>query len=478
MNNLRAVDYDRVSTDEQFKQGYSIDTQKELNHKFIESQDWEHIDSYVDDASAKDLNRTNMKRLIKDAKEQKFDVVVFYKLDRLVRSVSDLDKLLKIFDANNIAIRSVTEPFDTTTAMGRFLITLVAAIAQWERETISERVTVNMISKANKGERNGGRAPFGYKLKDGILEIDEKEAKIIQEMFRLYTSGKGIRSIVLYLQQFDINKDIRTISRWLENPVYSGKLRWGNRSKMETILYDNTAHTAIIDEETFEKAQQLRNTRAKEGKKATSPFHFSGVLRCARCGGPLSGWHRKAKGTKHYLCINKKNKGTCDLPQFTETALTKAFLDEQLLADDPEQFLQLSKDFNIEQEQSDQTQLIKELERELASIKTRKKNWMLALGNGIMTQEEYRSMTSDDTKKEEMIKEQLAAITPQEVRYDRDAIIKMLDYIPHLWDTANDSEKKAFINDLFESITVDVPSSYYRAPGKTPSVFITEVKFL
>lgn len=84
--------------------------------------------------------------------------------DRLVRSVSDLDNLLKIFDANNIAIRSVTEAFDTTTAIGRFLITLVAAMAQWDRETISERVSLNMMQKAKFGEWPGGIPPYGYKL--------------------------------------------------------------------------------------------------------------------------------------------------------------------------------------------------------------------------------------------------------------------------------------------------------------------------
>lgn len=474
---MRAVDYDRVSTDEQFKQGYSIDSQKELNSKFIESQKWAHVSSYVDDASAKDLNRKDMQRLIKDAYDRKFDVVVFYKLDRLVRSVRDLDELLKIFDENNIAIRSVTEPFDTTTAMGRFLITLVAAIAQWERETISERVSVNMLSKANKGERNGGRAPFGYKLVDGKLVINEKEAKIIKEMFQLYVTGKGIRSIALYLQRFGIKKDIRTISRWLDNPVYTGRLRWGNNSKIDTIIFEETTHPVIIDDDTFSQAQGLRNERFKEGKKATSPYPFSGVLRCARCGGALSGYYRKQRGTKHYVCINKKNFATCDLPQFTETALAKTFLDE-LTADDPERFLQLSKDFNIEHVQNDQTQLIKELERELAAIKTRKKNWLLALGNGVMTQEEYKELSNEDTKKEQLINEALAAIKPPEVKYDRETILSMLESIPFLWDTANDSEKKGFINDLFESITVDVPSSYYRAPGKTPSVIIKEVKFL
>lgn len=475
---LRAVDYDRVSTEEQAHAGYSLSAQKENNLKFIESQSWLHVGSYEEDdgASAKNLNRPAMKRLLKDAKAKKFDVVVFYKLDRLVRSVSDLDYLLKIFDAHNIAIRSVTEPFDTTTAMGRFLITLVAAIAQWERETISERVVIGMSKKASMGERNGGRAPFGYTLKDGELVINEEEAPIIKEMFRMYLSGKGFRTIAVYLQQFGVKKDIRTISRWIENPVYAGMTRWGERSSMDAIVNEQT-HPAIIDPELFERAQELRGKRTIEGKKATSPYHFSGVLRCARCGGALSGFYKKARGTKHYICINKKNRATCNLPSFTESALTKVFLDE-ISVDDPAQFLELSKRFNASrQDTADQDHLVKDLERELAAIKTRKKNWMLALGNGIMSQEDFLSMTGEDSKNETLIKERLQELSPEEISLDRDSILDILQSVPLLWQSANDSEKKGFINYLFSSITVDVPASYYRAPGKTPTVIIKEVDF-
>ena len=473
---MKTALYVRVSTDEQSKEGYSLDAQIDKLEAFCYSQGWEIAKVYREEGqSAKDMNRPQLKKLLKEL--DSIDVVLVYKLDRLSRSVADINKLLQTFEDNNVSFKSSTEPYDTTTSQGKLLINIFASLAQFEREQLAERVYMGMTKKAELGQRNGGRAPFGYRLKDGILVMNEKEAKIIREMFRLYLSGKGIRSIVLYLQQFGINKDIRTISRWLENPVYTGKTRWGNRSKMDTIIYDDITHPPIIDEETFEKVQQLRNNRTLEGKRATSPYHFSGVLKCARCGSALSGFYKKSRGTKHYICISKKNKGTCDLPAFTESALTRIFL-EEISADDPEQFLRLSQNFNIEHNQNDQTEEVKELERELSAIKTRKKNWLMALGNGVMSQEEYLSMTVDDTKKEEMIKEQLALVIPQEVKYEREEILSMLEHIPHLWDTANDLEKKSFINDLFEFINVDVPSSYYRAPGKTPSVEIKEVKFL
>lgn len=474
---MKAAVYPRVSTDEQFKEGYSIDSQKENCVNFIKSQGWDLHEIYVEEgASAKDLNRPSMNRLIKDAKENKFDVVVFYKLDRLVRSVSDLDTLLKLFDAHKIAIRSVTEPFDTTTAIGRFLITLVAAIAQWERETISERVILNMTKKAHKGERNGGRVPFGYRLVDGSLEIDPKESTLVEEIFRLYVSGYGFRSISIYLQQFGVYKGIRTISRMIDNPVYIGKLRWGNNSQMDTIITEEKTHPPIIEEDLFSQAQKMRKQRTMEGKKATSPYHFSGVLKCARCGSPLSGYFKKERGSKHYICIAKKNKGTCDLPMFTEKALTQEFLNN-LSPDDPERFFKITNNFNIETpKQKDRTYLVEDLEKELTAIKNRKKNWLMALGNGVISQEEYLSLSGEDTKKEQLIREELDQFAQDEIKLDKDAVLEILKSIPIMWPQTNDFEKKSFVYELFDTISVDVPKDYIRAPGRTPSVMIKEFK--
>lgn len=475
---MKAALYIRVSTDEQAKEGYSIASQKDRTLKFVESQGWELHDFYIDDGySAKNLNRPEIQRLMKDATAKKFDVVVFYKLDRLIRSVKSLHELLHLFEDNNVKIKSVTEVFDTTTAMGRFFITLVGAMAEWERDTISERVVENMAKKATLGERNGGRAPFGYRIKDGKLIIYNDEARLVKEIFRLYLTGKGIRQISLYLQQFNVNKGIRTISRMLDNPVYSGKLRWGKKSKLEEIVSDVPTHEAIIDEDTFEQVQKLREVRTIEGKKATSPFPFSGVLKCSRCGSSLSGWNRKAKGTKHYLCINKKNNANCDLPIINESVLTMEFL-KSLSPDVPEQFFQLIQNYDHDdKEVHDNTTLINELEKELASIKQRKKNWLLALGNNVMSQEEYLEMTKEDTKKELLIKEQLDNLQQSEVHFDKDTLISIVRGIPDLWQSANEFEKKEFINELFEQIIVDVPKDYVRAPGRTPGVEIKEISF-
>ncbi len=130
--------YARVSTDEQAKEGYSINAQCKKLQQYAELNDWTGV-LYVDDGySAKDLNRPQAMRLFKDIEEKKIDTVVVYKLDRLTRNVKNLYELMDLFDKSNCKLISLTESLDTSSASGRFFITMLGAMAQWERETISE----------------------------------------------------------------------------------------------------------------------------------------------------------------------------------------------------------------------------------------------------------------------------------------------------------------------------------------------------
>lgn len=477
-NKTRVVIYIRVSTDEQAKEGVSLATQQEKASKFIESQEnWELVEVYIDDGySAKDLNRPRMKKLIEDAQANKFDVVLFFKLDRLVRSVSSLHTLLKVFEKHHVSIKSVTEVFDTTSAIGRFFITLVAAMAEWERETISERVLLNMEKRAKDGARNGGKAPFGYRLVDGKLEIFEEEAILIREMFSLYNKGKGLRKIVMYFNEFNIPKDIRTIGRMLDNPIYCGKIRWGNNSsKIDTIIKDSSEIPSIINEEVFSSTQKLRRRNKIEGKKSTSTYPFSGILRCARCGSPLSGLTKSNTGTKHYICVGKKNKGICNLPIFKQEALSHEFL-KQISPDNPTSFISSLKPVIHHQNESEDESLKIEIKKKLDSIKKRKKNWMLALGDGTMSHDDYSLMMSEALKNENLLYEQLENLTVMHETIDTTVIIEMAQNISELWNMATEFEKKQFVRELFKEIVVDVPTEYVRGRGKTPSVIIKDFK--
>lgn len=162
----------------------------------------------------------------------------------------------------------------------------------------------------------------------------------------------------------------------------------------------------------------------------------------------------------------------------TEKVLTTELF-HNLSADDSERYLQFSqedlKNYPIEQPH-DQSQMIDTFKKDLAAIRTRKKNWLMALGNNVISQEEYLEMTQEDTKKEALLSEELNSMVEEYAPLDYHSVLSLFSNLPQMWVTASDFEKKSFINDLFQTITIDVPANYRRAPGKTPSIIIKHFK--
>ena len=154
--------------------------------------------------SGKDIeHRPEMNRLLKDAEEHKFDIVLFWALSRFTRSVSDLYVTLEKFSKENIAMASYTESFDTTSPMGRAMIGVVGVFAQLERELTSERVSAAMQERAEQGKRTCSEV-LGYDLlgKDSLV-INENEAKYVRFCFEQYTRirnlSRGSRKQKLHL---------------------------------------------------------------------------------------------------------------------------------------------------------------------------------------------------------------------------------------------------------------------------------------
>src|SRR5690606_18703840 len=113
------------------------------------------------------------------------------RLDRLTRSVRDLHKLLDTLDSNGVKFKSATELYDTSTAMGKLFITLVAAIAEWELDNLRGRVRFGMEQLVREGKWHGGPVPFGYSWDGETMTIVEDEAVSLREMRRVYMSGEG-----------------------------------------------------------------------------------------------------------------------------------------------------------------------------------------------------------------------------------------------------------------------------------------------
>jgi DNA invertase Pin-like site-specific DNA recombinase len=205
---MKAIGYVRVSTDRQAEQGVSLEAQEAKIRAMATVQGAELFEVIVDGGeSAKNLNRPGLQRLLALVDSGKVEAVIIAKLDRLTRSVKDLCSLLELFEKRGVALISVAESLDTASAAGRLVITIMAAVSQWEREAIGERTRDALRHKRTSGERVGN-IRFGFRLSpDGKhVEPDPSEQGVLTEIRHVRQSGHTLRGIAATLN----HKSLRT----------------------------------------------------------------------------------------------------------------------------------------------------------------------------------------------------------------------------------------------------------------------------
>lgn len=198
---MLAIGYARVSTDRQADRGVSLDAQSAKIVAMATVQGAELMDVVVDGGeSAGTMNRPGLQRILELVRNRKVQAVIVAKLDRLTRSVKDLCSLLELFEKRGVALVSVAESLDTSTAAGRLVITIMSAVSQWEREAIGERTRDALQHKRSKGERIGN-VHYGYRLSaDGKhVEPEPKEQAVLAEIRALRARHRSLREIAAAL---------------------------------------------------------------------------------------------------------------------------------------------------------------------------------------------------------------------------------------------------------------------------------------
>ena len=185
-----------MSTDEQAKEGVSLDNQRKRIEAFCVAKDWALNRIYADEGvSGGSLKRDGVQELISDCRKGVFDVVVIYKLDRLTRSVKDLGTLIELFDKSGVAFSSVNDNFDTTTANGKLVLNILGSVAQWERDIIAERTKDALAHKRDNLEVYSP-LPLGYDAdEDGRLIENGKELAIVKKISSLRKMGLSYQKI-------------------------------------------------------------------------------------------------------------------------------------------------------------------------------------------------------------------------------------------------------------------------------------------
>lgn len=328
--------YTRVSTAMQVD-GYSLDAQKSRMKAFADYNGYEIVGEYEDAGkSGKSIEgRLQFSQMMDDIKLGKDGVsyVLVFKLSRFGRNAADVLSTLQIMQDFGVNLICVEDGIDSSKDAGKLMISVLSAVAEIERENIRVQTMEGRIQKAREGKWNGGFAPYGYKLVNGELMINEEEAEAIRIIFEQYVStDMGANGITKYLEDHGIHKIIRQngktplfdaslIRKILKNPVYCGKIAYGRRKtekihgirndyhlvEQDNFLLADGIHEPIVSEELWQSAQVKLLAQSKKYERVntgqdTKIHLLSGIVKCPVCGAGMYGnksVKHKKDGTKY-----------------------------------------------------------------------------------------------------------------------------------------------------------------------------------
>ena len=344
--------YTRVSTAMQID-GYSLDAQKARMKAYADFNDYQIVGEYEDAGkSGKSIEgRASFCRMMEDIKSGKDGVayVLVFKLSRFGRNAADVLSTLQVmqdFGVNLICVEDgIDSSKDAGKDAGKLMISVLSAVAEIERENIRVQTMEGRIQKAREGRWNGGFAPYGYRLVDGVLQINEDEAPAIRTIFEQYVNtDTGANGLSKYLETHGFQKLARQngtsplfsatlIRAILKNPVYCGKIAFGRRKlekihgtrneyhqvPQENYLLVDGLHEGIVSEELWNAAQVKLLAQSKRyepvNRSKTEQAHLlSALVKCPICGAGMYSnkcTKRKKDGTpyksfSYYSCKHRK----------------------------------------------------------------------------------------------------------------------------------------------------------------------------
>lgn len=349
--------YIRVSTERQVE-GYSIEGQITQIEQYCQFNGYELVDIYADRGiSGKSMNRPELQRMLKDAKNGKLDCVMVYKTNRLARNTSDLLTIVEELHRQNVEFFSLSERMEVKNSTGKLMLQILASFSEFERNTILENIYTGQHQRALEGYYQGN-LPLGYNnIPDNKKElmINQHEANIVKYIFESYAKGHGYRKIANalnhkgYVTKKGNPFSISAVTYILSNPFYIGKIQFAKykdwNDKRRKGLNDKPViaegkHTPIISQSLWDKVQaRKRQVSEKPQVHGKGTNILTGIISCPQCSAPMAASNTTntlKDGTKkrirYYSCSNFRNKGSkvCSANSVRADVIEKYVMDQIL----------------------------------------------------------------------------------------------------------------------------------------------------
>ncbi|MGD6796263.1 recombinase family protein [Metabacillus indicus] len=351
---MKIAGYIRVSTNNE-GQKESPENQKHMILDYITENHCDLYDFYTDVQTGTTDNREGLKRLIQDAENKEFDVIVAKELSRLGRNVELLYQLKRVAETKGVRLITLDGKVDTQDFSKQAMFGLYAWIYESESQRISDRIKSVFQMKYKSGKFMGSIPPYGYYLQEGKLAVrDDYTVDIVRDIYNKYLEGWGHDKIARYLTNSDFPTPSQvvgkanaglywqgsTVKKILQNPHYVGDLVQGrettmnvtnktrkvnNRKEWTTI---SDAHKPIISREVFEQVQKLLEQKAKRGRGGSraKKHLFTNIAYCSECGSGM--WYRSNRSG--YICGSYAKHGNkaCTNHAVKEQQLVEIILDD------------------------------------------------------------------------------------------------------------------------------------------------------